>query len=491
MNLKSDHITFFKTKNRLQSGIDCFIKGSGYLQSDQKGEIILDLSSNNNGAIQPVLQDRIKLNKSGLFNVSIKFIYDEEYIDITLCVNNSIKNIRGVLKSKNFIANVILLNQNGNVLYEYKLKSNQKKYKSSNLNKKTIRLYAPTILNKDAIGNYCIWLYKFFTKSGFSVKMYADGFNILDNPEISKACDLFYDLQPSDKLFVIYSVYDPWLEYIIKLKNFKILSFQNVTPAFFFSKWDMSSENLCNMALSQFQKLEKFDAFLSSTNFTAEYLNSFFKNKKKFNIVPPFGVKKLSPPQKRMNRIEGVNILFVGRVVPNKRIEDILKVFSEVVRLEPNAKLNIVGSLGLKNYVNYIKLMVDELNIDKEKVFFAGSVSDEELEKYYLTSDVFICMSQHEGFCVPVYEAMQRNVLVCALNQGAVNEVLGGSGLIYDINTPSLYADIAKSIIKYLKDEELYAAAVKKQFSRSLQLSKNADGKKILNILCKENEKNN
>jgi glycosyltransferase involved in cell wall biosynthesis len=137
-----------------------------------------------------------------------------------------------------------------------------------------------------------------------------------------------------------------------------------------------------------------------------------------------------------------VNVLFVGRVIPNKRIDDLIRSFAVFQRwLNPRSRLLLVGDTrGFERYLGRLRGLVRELGV--EEVVFTGHVDDDELYAYYRLADVFLCLSEHEGFCVPLQEAMHFSLPVIAYDAGAVRETLHGGGLLLQDKRPELVAEI-------------------------------------------------
>jgi glycosyltransferase involved in cell wall biosynthesis len=134
------------------------------------------------------------------------------------------------------------------------------------------------------------------------------------------------------------------------------------------------------------------------------------------------------------------NVLFVGRVIPNKRIENLIRFFATYKsRHNPRARLLIVGSYGgFERYLMMLHQLAARLGVPD--VHFTGHVSNEELTAYYDVADVFLCASEHEGFCVPIVEAFYKRIPVLALARTAVPATMDGAGVLYDQPDP---ADVA------------------------------------------------
>jgi glycosyltransferase involved in cell wall biosynthesis len=141
------------------------------------------------------------------------------------------------------------------------------------------------------------------------------------------------------------------------------------------------------------------------------------------------------------------NILFVGRIIPNKRIDDLIRVFAVYQRyLDPHSRLLLVGDhRGHERYFDRLQEMVRALRLDE--VVFTGHVDDDELLAYYAVSCLFLCLSEHEGYCVPVVEAMHLGVPVLAYDAGAVAETLRGGGILLKQKRPEVVAELMQEVL--------------------------------------------
>jgi glycosyltransferase involved in cell wall biosynthesis len=137
---------------------------------------------------------------------------------------------------------------------------------------------------------------------------------------------------------------------------------------------------------------------------------------------------------------EWVNLLFVGRVIPSKRIEDLIRWFHAYKeRFNPRARLLLVGShFGFERYVAMLHEFARQ--IGAADIHLIGHVSDEELVAYYELADVFLCASEHEGFCVPLVEAFHLGVPVIAYAATAVPATMDGAGVLVTDKDPAAIA---------------------------------------------------
>ena len=144
---------------------------------------------------------------------------------------------------------------------------------------------------------------------------------------------------------------------------------------------------------------------------------------------------------------ERVNILFVGRVIPNKRIEDLIRIVDAYQRqFNRQARLLVVGAHGgFEAYLAMLHGLASTLGC--RDIHFAGHVSNEELTAYYQVADVFLCASEHEGFCVPLVEAFHMGLPVIARAATAVPATMDGGGVLYDVTHPPYVAALVDAVV--------------------------------------------
>jgi glycosyltransferase involved in cell wall biosynthesis len=140
-------------------------------------------------------------------------------------------------------------------------------------------------------------------------------------------------------------------------------------------------------------------------------------------------------------------LLHVGRLAPNKRIEDVIRYFHAYQRhFNPRTRLLLVGSYGgFEKYLANLHQLCARLGVTN--VHFTGHVSDAELTAYYEVGDLFLCASAHEGFCVPIVESFYMEVPVLAYAATAVPATMDGAGVLYDIKDPLHVAALMDAIV--------------------------------------------
>ena len=144
---------------------------------------------------------------------------------------------------------------------------------------------------------------------------------------------------------------------------------------------------------------------------------------------------------------EWVNLLFVGRMIPNKRIEDVIRWFHAYKRwFNPRSRLLLVGSHG--GFERYLAMLHEFIaDLGAVDVHFLGHVSNEELIAYYELADAFVCASEHEGFCVPLVEAFHMGVPVIAYAASAVPATMDGAGVLVSDKDPVVVGAVINEVV--------------------------------------------
>jgi glycosyltransferase involved in cell wall biosynthesis len=144
---------------------------------------------------------------------------------------------------------------------------------------------------------------------------------------------------------------------------------------------------------------------------------------------------------------EWTNVLFVGRVIPNKRPDDLVRFFYAYKTLyNPKARLLLAGSYGgFDVYLAQLHALVARLGATDVQIL--GQVTNEELTALYDVADLFLCASEHEGFCVPIVEAFYKRVPVVAYAATAVPATMDGGGVLYDSRDPRRIAALVHGVL--------------------------------------------
>ena len=225
-------------------------------------------------------------------------------------------------------------------------------------------------------------------------------------------------------------------EAFASLPKGRVLQYHNVTPAKFFAPYDPALFRLASLARQELATLASgTDLALGDSQYNREELDELgFERTGVMPIAVDTARLTNAPPQPVLDDIldDGfVNFLFVGRIAPNKRIEDHIKLAEQYKRyIDAYYRFIFVGRYDVvPRYYAAIRALMDEYKMLPERFVFTGPVPDAELAAYYRASSVYISLSEHEGFCVPLLEAMAMDVPVLAYSAAAVPDTLGGAGV--------------------------------------------------------------
>ena len=238
------------------------------------------------------------------------------------------------------------------------------------------------------------------------------------------------------------------------LPGARILQYHNITPASFFAPYDPQLFRLAALGRAELRSLVgKVDLALGDSEYNRQELES--------HGFAPTGVMPIavdtaritgaprSPALEKILSDGLINILFVGRIVPNKRIEDHIRLAELYKRyVDSYYRFIFVGRYdGVPRYYAAIRALLHQYRMLPDRFVFTGPVTDRELAAYYRWADVYVSLSEHEGFCVPLVEAMATDVPVLAYAAGAVPETLGGAGVLFSPKDLEVAAEMMGTLV--------------------------------------------
>ena len=216
----------------------------------------------------------------------------------------------------------------------------------------------------------------------------------------------------------------------------KILVYHNITPAEYFVGIDDAVATQLRTARATLPELgRKTDAIWAVSQFDADDLQAAgLRAISVFPLLYSPPPATLKPDWRILAQFAGSlkTILFVGRIAPNKRIEDLIQAFAWYHRaLNPYSRLLIVGSpRSAPRYFTLLRMLAGDL--DLPNVCFEGFASPAGLEAYYQVADLYVSASEHEGYCLPLVEAMGHDIPVIARAVGGTPEAMDGAGILYE-----------------------------------------------------------
>jgi L-malate glycosyltransferase len=233
-----------------------------------------------------------------------------------------------------------------------------------------------------------------------------------------------------------YALPSPMTAAFASLDAGRVLQYHNVTPAQYFAPYDPALFRLAALGRRELASLVgHVDLALGDSEYNRQELDVLgFSPTGVFPIA--VNTARITQPARRpaLEKIldDGlVNFLFVGRIAPNKKIEDHLRLAEVYKRyIDAYYRFIFVGRFDVvPRYYSMIRALMSEYRFLNDRFVFTGPVPDEELAVYYRHAAVYISLSEHEGFCVPLVEAMAADVPVMAYAAAAVPDTLGGAGV--------------------------------------------------------------
>ena len=234
-----------------------------------------------------------------------------------------------------------------------------------------------------------------------------------------------------------FALVSPMTAEFARLPRGRVLQYHNVTPAHFFAPYDANIFRLAALSREDLRTLVGHTdiAFGDSEYNRQELADLGFTNTGVFPIAIDTERITNAPrvPSLEFLLTDGplLNFLFVGRIAPNKKIEDHIRMAEHYKRYVDTAyRFIFVGKTdAIPRYYNTIRKLVNEYEMLEDRFIFTGPVPDADLATYYRTAHVYVSLSEHEGFCVPLLEAMAADVPVLAYSCTAVPDTLGGAGV--------------------------------------------------------------
>ncbi len=250
-----------------------------------------------------------------------------------------------------------------------------------------------------------------------------------------------------DILIYHYALFCENYRLFVESRHRKVLVYHNITPEGFYKDYHFGSFFLCRLGRQYLRELGEYDLALADSEYNRrELLGMGFEEEKSavLPIYPPLDYLEEAEEDPLLARSlnDGkTNLLSVGRVVPNKRIEDVIKLFACYHHGVNATSRLIVAGFMLYTYYEALISLVRRLGLEG-RVHFLGRVSDAQLKACYRGCQYYISMSEHEGFSTPLLESFHFGLVVLAYDAGAVPETMGGAGVLFAEKEYPLMAEL-------------------------------------------------
>jgi glycosyltransferase involved in cell wall biosynthesis len=316
----------------------------------------------------------------------------------------------------------------------------------------------------DAIGHEVLGIQRVLRDAGYLSDVFVETADPrLENLTLDYR-ELVGEAQPDDLLIHHFSIGSRASRTAYALPGRMALVYHNITPPEYFIGVHKDLVKLCFRGRRELTAyVDRCALALGDSEYNRSELEHLgFRSTGVLPVVPDFAHLAGAPNPFLAADFddEWTNIMFVGRVIPNKKFEDVIRAFHAYrTRHNPRSRLLLVGSYsGFERYLAMLQNLVARLGTPD--VHFLGHVSNEELTALYDVADLFLCASEHEGFCVPIVESFHKRVPVLAYAATAVPATMDGAGVLYDTKDP---LDIARLMQVVLDDPRIYDAVLETQ----------------------------
>lgn len=339
----------------------------------------------------------------------------------------------------------------------------------------------PAFHRGDAIGDTAFHMKEFFLSQGF----YSDIYCLTRDLGLEDACQLFSAYgkpDPTDVAILHYALPSPLTAAFAKLPSRRVILYHNLTPHVFFEGFSPEMVRISRLGREELSSLVPHVSMaLADSEFNRQELIQIgYKKTEVFPLFVDFEKynRPMNPFTYELFRDDRTNVLFVGRIVPNKKIDDLIRVLFYFKKyVSPLVRLIVVGKTSsLPRYYWSLVRLADEFYLKPEEICFTGHIPDDEMFSLYKASDVFLSLSEHEGFGLPFIESMIFDLPVIAYDCTAVPFTLDGAGVLIKRKNVEYVAELINVVAhqKMLRQEIILGQR------KRLERFKNVDKQEIL-----------
>lgn len=316
----------------------------------------------------------------------------------------------------------------------------------------TVEQFLPAFHYGDAVSNSALALHRFLLERGHTSRLIT----LTCDESVKDQAELFRDRKPDPNSLKIlhFAIPSPLTDFFLEQNGKKILIYHNITPAHFFAGYSDFLTRFVTAGREHLGRLSDcFDLSLGVSQYNAGELRDLgFRDVRVFPLLVNLDDYAQEPSRAYMELLknERKNILFTGRITPNKRIEDLIRVvFFYKKYISPAVRLIVVGNTrSLPKYFHAVSDLAARFYLTAEDVFFTGHLPMDEFLAVYSAADVFLSMSEHEGFCLPLLESCVFQVPLLAYDAAAVAETMDGAGILFRDKEAARTAGLVEQVLE-------------------------------------------
>jgi glycosyltransferase involved in cell wall biosynthesis len=345
-----------------------------------------------------------------------------------------------------------------------------------------VHQFVPMLHRSDAVGRHTLRLRDVFAERGIASHIYVE-LEDAETQEETRPFDRYAEeARPGDVLVYQFATASDLAGFLAARNEPLVVNYHNVTPPDFYAPWNNAMARHQLRAQIELQQLAPRAALgLAVSAFNESELRA--AGYARTAVVPPAAMLPADTPAPgppKATPASGAKWLTVGRLAPNKGIESaVMALLVTRAHHDPDASLQVVGRPVVPAYTRALHRYIDEMGL-RDAVTFAGPLSDAALARAMSASDVLVVTSRHEGFGVPVMEAMTRGLPVVANRAGALPEVIGDGGLLVDATDPYAFAD---AVARVLADADLRSSLLAAAMARVTALDLPGAGARAADVI--------
>lgn len=314
------------------------------------------------------------------------------------------------------------------------------------------------------MGNHVVALAERVREWGYDSRVYAIEAKPGIAADVLPYRRLFRAVQPEDLLLMHFSMGNEIFDQLVKIDARRVLIYHNITPPRFFAGVNPHAAVHAQLGLRQLSALApRIDLAIGVSEFNRRDLEQAgYQRTVRVPILIDWPAYDVAPDPAVLAQWETrpTVLLFVGRIAPHKRQDELIRLIAYYRRcIDPEAELVLVGTYrDQPQFHERLGALAEQLGV-ADAVTFTGSVSLAELVAYYRVASCFVSLSEHEGFAVPLLEAMRFERPIVAVDAGAVGETLGGAGVLLPKREVPEVAEAVALLLERDDLRERFAAA--------------------------------
>lgn len=340
----------------------------------------------------------------------------------------------------------------------------------------SLHQFVPALIPRDATGNHTLLLRDALRAAGYESQIFVEATHDELVGETIRFEEYPRLAKPGDVLLYQFSTSSKIADFLMRRAEPLVLNYHNVTGPEHYEEWEPVTALRAREARSELNRLASRAVLgIADSTFNAnELIEAGCAQTVVVPVLTDTNAKFRQPDEITKIRLErlkangGRDWLFVGRLVASKGHHDLIKALWAYRRLyDRDARLHLVGSTPSRSYLNSLRSFRDDLNL-QNAVFFTGEISDSSLASYLNAADVYVSLSVHEGFGVPLLEAMHASLPTVVLDVGGVAETVGDAAMLIEHREP---AYVATCVHRLLEDDRLVEMLALNAKERARELS--------------------